>query len=384
MFTISMSDFHPKSSIVAVTSSLRSVVVKYTTFSSRTPAPANCFAASSVPEPGGPVIRTVYPLGSPFIRALSSAAIPVEATFGTSALRLDLQGLVAHEVQHVADLVGFVLLHGEDDRVRLLRAEVVHKDVEELAQDLRVVVNREAVDRVDNHEILSVLRLPNQVLDLQHEVLEHCRALDIHRVLVLVARGHHDLGDAVDEPDVAEADLKDLEGVDDRRGGDRGGDVDRIEGLLRREYVEQRADHVEVVLRLHPQRHGRRLGERVELLAHLRRHRHRQPPVVAMLPPFRRGTRRTPTVVRSRTYFARECIVPRIFTACRVRRRSPRRSRLPVTMTPSAIASSTPNWEYRSSVGLISETRRVVHPLELSIDPSLRMKSRMFSCVFSR
>src|SRR5688572_7545351 len=126
MFTISMSVVQPKSSIVAVTSSSRSVVVKYTTFSSLTPAPANCFARSSVPDPGGPVTRTVKPFGRPFIRALSRAVIPVETTFGTSPLPLDLEGLVAHEVQHVPDVLRLVLLHGEDDRVRLLRPEVVH------------------------------------------------------------------------------------------------------------------------------------------------------------------------------------------------------------------------------------------------------------------
>src|SRR5205823_5402442 len=52
-----------------------------------------------------------------------------------------------------------------------------------------------------------------------------------------------------------------------------------------------------------------------------------------------------PDLVRSRTYFARLCVVPRIFTICKVLRRSPRRSRFPVTMTPSARASSTPHWE---------------------------------------
>src|SRR2546428_9137897 len=202
MFTISMSDFHPKSSIVDVTSSSRSIVVKYTTFSSLTPAPANCFAASSVPEPGGPIMRTVNPFGRPFIKALSRAAIPVEATFATLPLRLDLQRLVAHEVQHVPDVLRLILLHGEDDCVRLLRAEVVHQDVEELAQDLRVVVDREAVDGVQDHEVLAVRGAPDQVLHLQHDVLEHRRALDVDRVRVLLARGHHDLGDAVHEPDV--------------------------------------------------------------------------------------------------------------------------------------------------------------------------------------
>src|SRR5437867_1320911 len=240
MFTISMSGFQPKSSIVDVTSSSRSVVVKYTTFSSLTPAPANCFASSSVPAPGGPQTRSVKPFGSPFIRALSRAAIPVDTTFGTSPLPLDLEGLVAHEVQHVPDLLRLVLLHREDEGVRLLRPQVVHEDVEELAQDLRVVVDREAVNRVQDHEVLPVRGLPDQILDLQHEVLKHRRALHVDRVVVLLARGHHDLGDAVDEPDVVERDLEDVEGVDDRRGGDRGGDVDRVERLLRREDVEHR------------------------------------------------------------------------------------------------------------------------------------------------
>src|SRR5213592_1619991 len=181
MFTISRSAFQPKSSIVEVTSSSRSVVVKYATFSSRTPAPANCFARSSVPDPGGPVTSTVDPFGTPFIRALSRAAIPVDTTFATSPLPLNLEGLV----------------------------------------------DREAVDGVEDHEVLPVRGLPDQVLDLEHEVLEHRGALDVHRVALLLARGHHDLGDAVDEPDVLERDLQDVERVDDRRGGDRGRDVDR-------------------------------------------------------------------------------------------------------------------------------------------------------------
>src|SRR6266508_969894 len=187
MFTISMFGFQPKSSIVEVTSSSRSVVVKYTTFSSFTPAPANCFANSSVPAPGGPVTRTVNPFGSPFMRALSRAAIPVDTTFGTSPLPFDLERLVAHEVEHVPDLLRLVLLHGEDDRVRLLRPEVVHEDVEELAQDLRVVVDREAVDGIEDNEVLPVRGLPDEVLDLQHDVLEHRWALHIDCVVVLLA-----------------------------------------------------------------------------------------------------------------------------------------------------------------------------------------------------
>src|SRR3990170_2282314 len=216
MFTILMSPLQPKSFIVEVPSSSRSVVVKYTTFSSLTPAPANCFATSSVPDPGGPVTSIVKPFGSPFIRALSRAVIPVETTFTmASRLPLDLENLVAHEVEHVPDLLRLVLHHGEDDRVRLLRPQVVHQDVEELAQDLRVVVDRKGVDRVDDDDVLAVPRLPDQELDLQHEVLEHRRALDVDRVLVLLARGHHDLGDAVHEPDVVEPDLEDVQGVDE-------------------------------------------------------------------------------------------------------------------------------------------------------------------------
>src|SRR3989304_134627 len=64
----------------------------------------------------------------------------------------ELEDLVAHEDEHVADLVRLVLLHREDHAVRAARAEVVHEDVQELAQDLRVVVDREGVDRVQDDE----------------------------------------------------------------------------------------------------------------------------------------------------------------------------------------------------------------------------------------
>src|SRR3990172_7575811 len=265
MFTIWRSAFHPKSSIVEVTSLSRSVVVKYTTFSSFTPADANCFATSSVPAPGGPVTRTVNPRGRPLMSALSSAAIPVDTTFAISLL--DLQSLVAHEVQHVPNLLRLVLLHREDYRVRLLRSEVVHEDVEELAQDLRVVVDREGVDRVEDHDVVAVLRLSDQELDLQHEVLEHRRAFDEDRVRVLLPGGHHDLRDRVHEVDVVERDLEDLELIDDRRGRDRRRHVDCVEALLRRERVEEGPDHVEVVVRLHPERDCRHLREAEELPA---------------------------------------------------------------------------------------------------------------------
>src|SRR3970040_206467 len=127
MFTMVISDFQPKSSIVAVTSSSRSVVVKYTTFSSRTPVAANCFATSSVPAPGGPVTRSVKPRGMPLMSALSSAAMPVGTTFAMSPL--DLDRLVTDEIEHVPNLVCFVLLHREDDRVGLPRSEVVHQNM---------------------------------------------------------------------------------------------------------------------------------------------------------------------------------------------------------------------------------------------------------------
>src|SRR5437660_823319 len=104
-----------------------------------------------------------------------------------------------------------------------------------------------------------------------------------------------------------------------------------------------------------------------------------QPPPVT-LPPFSRGTSSTPDVVRSRTYFARLCVVPRIFTICKVRRRSPRRSKLPVTITPSARASSTPHWEYPSSDERISDTSKVVHPFALNTVPRRSRKSRILSC----
>src|SRR5213594_3844554 len=60
----------------------------------------------------------------------------------------EFEGLVGHEHEHVPDLFRLVFLHRDDDRVGAAGAQVVHQDVEELAQDLRVVVDREAVDRV--------------------------------------------------------------------------------------------------------------------------------------------------------------------------------------------------------------------------------------------
>src|SRR6266581_4771618 len=176
MLIIVMSAFHPKSCIVPTMSSSCSDVVKYTTFSSFAPAAANCFAKRSNPAPGGDVASTVNPFGIPFVSARSRAGIPVDAVLAT-ALALHPDRLVAHQVHHVPDVVRLVLGHGIDQRVRLLVPEVVHEDVEELAQELRVVVDREAVDAVEEENVPAIAGLPAQVLDLEHEVLEHRRRL---------------------------------------------------------------------------------------------------------------------------------------------------------------------------------------------------------------
>src|SRR3990172_7604708 len=143
MFTIVRSALHPKSCIVVTMSSSCSEVVKKTTLSSFVAAAANCFANRSTPDPGTPVARTEKPLGRPPMRAWSSAEIPVDPILAT---RLHLHGdrLIADEVHHVPDVLVLVLLHGEDQGGRFLGPQVVHHDVEELAQDLRVVVDREA------------------------------------------------------------------------------------------------------------------------------------------------------------------------------------------------------------------------------------------------
>src|SRR5436309_196041 len=149
MLMIVRSAFQPKSCIVPTTSSSCSEVVKYATFSSLAPAAANCFANRSSPEPGTPVRRIVKPFGRPFINVRSSAGIPVEAVLATP-LALHLDRLVAHQVHHVPDVLALVLGHGVDQGVRLLAPQVVHQDVKEFAQDLRIVVDREAVDAVED------------------------------------------------------------------------------------------------------------------------------------------------------------------------------------------------------------------------------------------
>src|SRR5437870_10821393 len=90
--------------------------------------------------------------------------------------------------------------------------------------------------------------------------------------------GHHDLADAVDEPDVVHRDLEDLQGVDDALARDGRGDVDHLEVLLHRESVEHPLDRVEVLVRFEVQRDRGRVRQRAELLrdlardAHLNRH----------------------------------------------------------------------------------------------------------------
>src|SRR5437867_11778018 len=121
MLMIVRSAFQPKSCIVPTMSSSCSDVVKYVTFSSFAPAPANCFAKRSRPAPGTPVRRTVKPLGRPFIRVRSRAGMPV-ATVLATRLSLHVNRLVADEVHHVPDVLRLVLRHGVDQGVRVLAA----------------------------------------------------------------------------------------------------------------------------------------------------------------------------------------------------------------------------------------------------------------------
>src|SRR3972149_10957423 len=205
MFTIVRADLPPKSCIVVTMSSSCSDVVKNTTLSSLGPADANCFANRSPPDPGTPVARAEKPLGSPPMRAWSSAPIPVDPILATR-LRLHGDRLVADEVHHVPDVLGLVLLPREDEGRRLLAPQVVDHDVEELAQDLRVVVDREAVDAVHDDHGAAALRLPDEGFHFQHDVFEHRRGFPVDRVRVLLRGAHHDLRDAVHEPDALERD----------------------------------------------------------------------------------------------------------------------------------------------------------------------------------
>src|SRR5213594_1563057 len=156
----------------------------------------------------------------------------------------EFEGLVGHEHEHVPDLFRLVFLHRDDDRVGAAGAQVVHQDVEELAQDLRVVVDREAVDRVQHDEGVPVRVLAEEELDLQHDVLEHRRTLDDDRVGMALRLGHHNLRDAVDEPDVIHRDLEGLHRVQDALARDRRRDVDDLEVFLRYEAVDQALDRV--------------------------------------------------------------------------------------------------------------------------------------------
>src|SRR3990170_525842 len=176
MFTIVRSDLHPKSCIVVTMSSSCSDVVKNTTLSSLVPADANCFANRSTPDPGTPVARAEKPLGSPPMRAWSSAPIPVDPILATR-LRLHGDRLVADEVHPVPDVLALVLL------------------------------DREAVDAVHDDHGAAALRLPDEVFHFQHDVLEHRRRFHVDRVRVLLRGAHHDLRDAVHEPDALERDL---------------------------------------------------------------------------------------------------------------------------------------------------------------------------------
>src|SRR5207245_6843038 len=89
-----------------------------------------------------------------------------------------LNRLVAHEDEHVPDVLRLVLEHREDHGVGAAGPKVVHEDVQELAQDLRVVVNREAVDRVQDDEGAPARVLEEQELDRQHAILVPRRGYD--------------------------------------------------------------------------------------------------------------------------------------------------------------------------------------------------------------
>src|SRR5467141_264382 len=190
----------------------------------------------------------------------------------------DIDRLVGDEDEHVPDLFGLVLPHRENDRVGASRAEVVHEDVQELAQDLRVVVDREAVDRVQDDEGVAARVLAEDELDLEHDVLEHRRALDDDRVGMTLLRRHHDLADAIDEPDVIHRDLEDLEGADDALTRDRRRDVDNLQVLLPREPVEHALDRIEILFRLQPHRNRRGIGERGQFVRDVRGDAHTSHP----------------------------------------------------------------------------------------------------------
>src|SRR6267378_3056469 len=139
----------------------------------------------------------------------------------------DIDRLVGDEDEHVPDLFGLVLPHRENDRVGASRAE--------------------AVDRVQDDEGVAARVLAEDELDLEHDVLEHRRALDDDRVGMTLLRRHHDLADAIDEPDVIHRDLEDLEGADDALTRDRRRDVDNLQVLLPREPVEHALNRIEIL-----------------------------------------------------------------------------------------------------------------------------------------
>src|SRR5438552_3967175 len=128
-------------------------------------------------------------------------------------------------------------------------AQVVHEDVKELAQDLRVVMDGEAVDRVEHDKGAAFRILAQEELDLQHDVLEHRRTLDGDRVRMALRLGHHDLADAVHEPDVLHRNFEGLHRVQDALARDRRRHVDDLEVFLRREPVDQALDRVEILSR---------------------------------------------------------------------------------------------------------------------------------------
>jgi len=86
------------------------------------------------------------------------------------------------------------------------------------------------VDGVDYDELVLRLEAPDEVLNLQHQVLQHGRALDERRVVVLLGcrRTHHYVRDAVDEVNPGGVYVERLEYALDRLRGDRRGDIDRV------------------------------------------------------------------------------------------------------------------------------------------------------------
>src|SRR2546427_10573814 len=74
---------------------------------------------------------------------------------------------IGHEDEHVPDLLRLIFLHRDDDRVSAAGAQIVHEDVEELAQDLRIVVDLQAVDRDDLHEGAAARILADEESDIQ-------------------------------------------------------------------------------------------------------------------------------------------------------------------------------------------------------------------------